>query len=131
MSSIFCLLQSACKIFFPFLVNCVTILNWLIHYILSDGVDEYAVSKFLSHVFNNESHGKICSIVKESASCKYDMKEEVFTFLALFLRQNDLLEICCLPKHRISIFCRVYVLSAIQIAVYFAILLCIRFSGPS
>ncbi|KAK4763657.1 hypothetical protein SAY87_013095 [Trapa incisa] len=43
----------------------------------SDGVDEYAVSKFLSKVFNNESHGKFCSILKESASCKYDMKEEV------------------------------------------------------
>ncbi|KAL7607304.1 hypothetical protein Lser_V15G14619 [Lactuca serriola] len=49
----------------------------------SDGVDEYTVNKFLSQVFIGDSHshshskGRICSIVKESASRKFDMKEEV------------------------------------------------------
>ncbi|THG13921.1 hypothetical protein TEA_005948 [Camellia sinensis var. sinensis] len=47
----------------------------------SDGVDEYAVSRFLSEVFTNEldSHGKICSLVKKPASRKFDMKEEVLS----------------------------------------------------
>ncbi|CAH1417293.1 unnamed protein product [Lactuca virosa] len=47
----------------------------------SDGVDQYTVNKFLSQVFTGDSHshskGRICSIVKESASRKFDMKEEV------------------------------------------------------
>lgn len=45
----------------------------------SDGVDQYTVNKFLSQVFtlNSHSKGSICSIVKESASRKFDMKEEV------------------------------------------------------
>ncbi|KAI8000826.1 ATP-dependent DNA helicase Q-like 5 [Camellia lanceoleosa] len=48
----------------------------------SDGVDEYAVSRFLSEVFTNEldSHGKICSLVKELALRKFDMKEEGSAF---------------------------------------------------
>ncbi|PIA51330.1 hypothetical protein AQUCO_01100275v1 [Aquilegia coerulea] len=45
----------------------------------SDGVDEYSMNKFLCQVFRNDmnSIGKICSLVKDSASQKYDMKEEV------------------------------------------------------
>ncbi|KAL4587013.1 hypothetical protein LXL04_011662 [Taraxacum kok-saghyz] len=45
----------------------------------SDGIDQYTVNKFLSQVFTMDSHskGRICSIVKESASRKLDMKEEV------------------------------------------------------
>lgn len=51
---------------------------YLWHCILSEGVDEYAVSKFLCQVFTNGKHGKICSLIKESASREFDMKEEVF-----------------------------------------------------
>ncbi|XP_076916307.1 ATP-dependent DNA helicase Q-like 5 [Bidens hawaiensis] len=45
----------------------------------SDGQDQYTVNKFLYHVFGRDSHsqGRICTIVKESASRKFDMKEEV------------------------------------------------------
>ncbi|KAD4983244.1 hypothetical protein E3N88_19915 [Mikania micrantha] len=45
----------------------------------SDGQDEYAINKFLSQVFSGDSHsqGRIGTIVKESASRKFDMKEEV------------------------------------------------------
>lgn len=45
----------------------------------SDGVDEYNINKFLSEVFsnNNSSCGKAYSMVKEPASRKFDMKEEV------------------------------------------------------
>ena len=47
----------------------------------SDGVDEYAVKKFLCQIFSNtNSSGKICSIIKESASRKFDIKEEVLPF---------------------------------------------------
>ncbi|XP_021911998.1 ATP-dependent DNA helicase Q-like 5, partial [Carica papaya] len=44
----------------------------------SDGVDEYTVNKFLFQVFSSDMnvHGKICSLVKEAASRKFDMKEE-------------------------------------------------------
>ena len=49
--------------------------------VVSDGVDEYAVNKFLCQVFADDtnSHGKVCSLVKESASRKFDMKEEVLS----------------------------------------------------
>lgn len=48
-------------------------------FFLSDGVDEYAVNRFLCQVFSNGmgSPGKVHSIVKEAASRKFDMKEEV------------------------------------------------------
>jgi ATP-dependent DNA helicase Q4 len=40
------------------------------------------VNKFLTEVFSNgkNSQGKVCSLVKESASRKFDMKEEVLSF---------------------------------------------------
>ncbi|KAL9263022.1 ATP-dependent DNA helicase Q-like 5-like protein [Drosera capensis] len=45
----------------------------------SDGVDEYAVSRLLGQVFSGgtTSMGKIHALVKESASRKFDIKEEV------------------------------------------------------
>lgn len=48
----------------------------------SDGVDEYNINKFLSEVFsvNNNSCGKVYSVVKEPASRKFDVKEEVSSF---------------------------------------------------
>ncbi|CAN7077677.1 unnamed protein product [Brassica oleracea var. botrytis] len=71
----------------------------------SDGVDEYAVGKFLTHVFSfdTKQHEKICSIVIESASHKFDMKEEVMqtilTHLELgevqYLRMLPQVNICC------------------------------------
>lgn len=47
--------------------------------VLSHGVDEYAINKFLCQIFTNgiNSRGKICSLEKESAAQKFDMKEEV------------------------------------------------------
>ncbi|CAN6996630.1 unnamed protein product [Brassica rapa subsp. trilocularis] len=71
----------------------------------SDGVDEYAVGKFLTHVFSSDTkqHEKICSIVIESASHKFDMKEEVMqtilTHLELgevqYLRMLPQVNVCC------------------------------------
>lgn len=47
--------------------------------LLSDGVDEYTINKLLCQIFTDERPSKeeIGSIVKESASRKFDMKEEV------------------------------------------------------
>ncbi|KAF5189700.1 Atp-dependent dna helicase [Thalictrum thalictroides] len=58
----------------------------------SEGVDEYAINKFLCQVFRNDmnSIGKICSLVKASASQKYDMKEEV---MLTVLTQLELMEV--------------------------------------
>ncbi|KAL5552489.1 hypothetical protein UlMin_039890 [Ulmus minor] len=82
---------------FLLLCSCIQIIYSVIFYIrflsfkvdlqyldFSDTVDQYAVDKFICQVFAGEknSQGKICSLVKESASCKFDMKEEVmFTLL--------------------------------------------------
>lgn len=64
--------------------------TYIQHCVVSDGVDEFAVNKFLSQVFSDDtsSHGKVCSLVKESASRKFDMKEEVLSCTIL----NELLE---------------------------------------
>lgn len=50
--------------------------------LFSDGVDEYVVNKFISQVFTSDENlqGKICSLVKETASRKFDMKEEVVPY---------------------------------------------------
>lgn len=65
--------------------------------VLSEGVDEYAINKFLSEVFASEKnlHGKICSLVKESASRKFDMKEEVISLYhcCINVLNTELLEI--------------------------------------
>ncbi|KAJ0235453.1 ATP-dependent DNA helicase Q-like 5 [Hirschfeldia incana] len=71
----------------------------------SDGVDEYAVGNFLTHVFSSDTkqHEKICSIVIVSASLKFDMKEEVMqtilTHLELgevqYLRMLPQVNVCC------------------------------------
>ena len=55
-------------------------------FVVSDGVDEYAVNKFLCQVFADDcnSHGKVCSLVKEAASRKFDMKEEVLSSTLLY-----------------------------------------------
>lgn len=64
-------------------------------------MDEYAVNKFLSQIFSDDSnsHGKVCSLVKECASQKFDMKEEVLPStmlheLAIFsIKRNNNYEI--------------------------------------
>lgn len=55
------------------------ILKLLTLLLLSDGVDEYVVNKLLCQIFNGSTNsaGIICSLVKESACRKFDMKEEV------------------------------------------------------
>lgn len=52
------------------------------NYFCSEGVDEYAVNKFLCQVFSygTNSSGEICSLIKESTSRKFDIKEEVLPF---------------------------------------------------
>lgn len=52
--------------------------------LLSDGVDEYTVNKLLCQIFTSDrpSVEEIYSIVKESASRKFDMKEEVLHIAA-------------------------------------------------
>ncbi|KAG6508076.1 hypothetical protein ZIOFF_033434 [Zingiber officinale] len=65
----------------------------------SDGVDEYAVSKFLAYIFSNDVHstGQICSLVKESMSRKFDMKEEVLLTILTQLEISDEQYITLLP----------------------------------
>ncbi|KAK9050905.1 hypothetical protein SSX86_027530 [Deinandra increscens subsp. villosa] len=60
----------------------------------SDGQDQYTVNKFLSQVFSGDSHsqGRICTIIKESASRKFDMKEEVFR--KCYCTKTILLSVC-------------------------------------
>lgn len=47
----------------------------------SDGADEFAINKFLCQVFSDgqNSQAKLRSLVKESASRKFDLKEEVLS----------------------------------------------------
>ncbi|CAO2829423.1 unnamed protein product [Amaranthus hypochondriacus] len=61
----------------------------------SDGVDEYAVNKLLGEVFNHDT-GKIHSLIKESVSRKYDIKEEV---IITILTQLELGEVQYLHLH--------------------------------
>ncbi|XP_038893150.1 ATP-dependent DNA helicase Q-like 5 isoform X2 [Benincasa hispida] len=57
----------------------------------SDGVDEYNINKFLSEVFsnNNSSCEKVYSIVKEPASRKFDMKDEVMITILTYLELGE------------------------------------------
>ncbi|KAF7839813.1 ATP-dependent DNA helicase Q-like 5 [Senna tora] len=66
----------------------------------SDGVDEYAVNKFLSEVFPADriSNGQICSLIKESASRRFDMKEEVILTLFTRLELGDVQYLQLLPQ---------------------------------
>ncbi|CAL1359848.1 unnamed protein product [Linum trigynum] len=70
----------------------------------SDGVDEYAVNKFLSQVFTSEtsSRGKVCSLVKESASRKFDMKEEVMLTLLTQLELGEVQYLRLLPQVNVT-----------------------------
>lgn len=50
----------------------------------SDGVDEYAINKLLCEIFSDGivQDGHASSLVKESASRKFDMKEEVLIYIS-------------------------------------------------
>ncbi|XP_054806142.1 ATP-dependent DNA helicase Q-like 5 isoform X1 [Prosopis cineraria] len=66
----------------------------------SDGVDEYAVNKFLCEVFPADriSNGQICSLIKESASRRFDIKEEVMLTLLTRLELGNVQYIRLLPQ---------------------------------
>ncbi|XP_027917156.1 ATP-dependent DNA helicase Q-like 5 isoform X2 [Vigna unguiculata] len=66
----------------------------------SEGVDEYAVNKFLREVFpaDKNSCGKIMSLIKESASRRLDMKEEVMLTLLTRLELGNVQYLQLLPQ---------------------------------
>ncbi|KAJ4960217.1 hypothetical protein NE237_020127 [Protea cynaroides] len=70
-------------------------------FLYSDGVDEYAVNRLLGQIFSNSMnlHGKICSLVKETASRKLDMKEQTSPEL---LAAKDTLAATMLKKSEIK-----------------------------
>ncbi|KAA8529737.1 hypothetical protein F0562_034163 [Nyssa sinensis] len=70
----------------------------------SDGVDEYAVNRFLCQVFTNDtdSPGKMCSLVKESASRKFDMKEEVMLTILTQLELGQAQYLRLLPQINVT-----------------------------
>ncbi|XP_026397509.1 ATP-dependent DNA helicase Q-like 5 [Papaver somniferum] len=74
----------------------------------SDGVDEFAVNKFLCQVFSNAvcTPGKIFSLVKESASQKLDMKEEVMLTILTYLEIGEVQYLRLLPQ--LNVTCSLY-----------------------
>ncbi|KAK9117479.1 hypothetical protein Sjap_016426 [Stephania japonica] len=70
----------------------------------SDGVDEHVVNKFLSHVFGDgvNSDGKVHSIVKESASRKFDIKEEVMLTMLTYLELGEVQYLRLLPQQSVT-----------------------------
>ncbi|KAL8520123.1 hypothetical protein ACS0TY_010883 [Phlomoides rotata] len=76
-------------------------LRSLIH---SDGVDEYTVNKLLCQIFTSERFSKeeIHSIVKESASRKFDMKEEVILTILTQLELGVVRFIKLLPQINVT-----------------------------
>ncbi|KAG9139556.1 hypothetical protein Leryth_016329 [Lithospermum erythrorhizon] len=69
----------------------------------SDGVDEYAVNKFLSQVFHNGSNlPEVCSITKESAARKFDMKEEVLLTILTQLEMGGVQYLQLLPQMNVT-----------------------------
>ncbi|KAH0465923.1 hypothetical protein IEQ34_006026 [Dendrobium chrysotoxum] len=57
----------------------------------SDGVDEYVISKLLSQIFVKDTsiEESICSLIKESTSRKFDIKEEVLLTILTQLEIGD------------------------------------------
>ncbi|XP_050205582.1 ATP-dependent DNA helicase Q-like 5 isoform X2 [Mercurialis annua] len=68
----------------------------------SDGIDEYTVSKFLTAVFTNCTCGTICSIIKDSASRTFDMKEEVMVTLLTQLELGEVQYLRLLPELNVT-----------------------------
>ncbi|KQJ83245.1 ATP-dependent DNA helicase Q-like 5 isoform X3 [Brachypodium distachyon] len=73
----------------------------------SDGVDEYAMSKFLYQIFSSgNTTGCICSLAKESTSRKFDIKEEVLLTVLTQLEIGDDQYLHLLPQF--SVTCTLY-----------------------
>ncbi|RLM73060.1 ATP-dependent DNA helicase Q-like 5 [Panicum miliaceum] len=73
----------------------------------SDGVDEYAISKFLYQVFSCDNPmGSICSLVKELNSRKFDIKEEVLLTVLTQLEIGGQQYLRLLPQF--SVTCTLY-----------------------
>ncbi|CAM0904100.1 unnamed protein product [Alopecurus aequalis] len=73
----------------------------------SDGIDEYAMSKFVHQIFSSgNTPGCICSLVKESTSRKFDIKEEVLLTVLTQLEIGDVQYLHLLPQF--SITCTLY-----------------------
>ncbi|KAK1271920.1 ATP-dependent DNA helicase Q-like 5 [Acorus gramineus] len=70
----------------------------------SDGIDEYTINKFLCQIFNNDTSvlGDICSLVKESASRKFDMKEEVMFTILTQLELGETQYVRLLPQLNVT-----------------------------
>ncbi|KAK2636714.1 hypothetical protein Ddye_031506 [Dipteronia dyeriana] len=70
----------------------------------SEGADEYAINKFLCQVFADglNSRGKLCSLVKESTSRKFDLKEEVMHTLLTRLELGDVQYLRLLPQLNVN-----------------------------
>ncbi|KAG6759107.1 hypothetical protein POTOM_035574 [Populus tomentosa] len=70
----------------------------------SEGVDEYAVNKFLCEIFSTDvKHpGKIHAMIKESSSRKFDMKEEVMLTLLTQLELGEVQYIHLLPQLNVT-----------------------------
>ncbi|CAN6228618.1 unnamed protein product [Urochloa humidicola] len=72
----------------------------------SEGVDEYAISKFLYQVFSCDRIGSICSLVKELTSRKFDIKEEVLLTVLTQLEIGGQQYLRLLPQF--SVTCTLY-----------------------
>ncbi|CAN4116182.1 unnamed protein product [Withania somnifera] len=70
----------------------------------SDGVDEYVVNKLLCQIFSGSTNsaGKICSLVKESACRKFDMKEEVILTILTQLELGEVQYLHLLPQTNVT-----------------------------
>ncbi|KAM3387772.1 hypothetical protein ACQJBY_010550 [Aegilops geniculata] len=73
----------------------------------SDGIDEYAMSKFLNQIFSSgNTIGCICSFPKESTSRKFDIKEEVLLTVLTQLEIGEEQYLHLLPQF--SVTCTLY-----------------------
>ncbi|KAK1574819.1 hypothetical protein Q3G72_000191 [Acer saccharum] len=70
----------------------------------SEGADEYAINKFLCQVFADglNSQGKLCSLVKESTSRKFDLKEEVMHTLLTRMELGEVEYLHLLPQLNVN-----------------------------
>ncbi|XP_047957839.1 ATP-dependent DNA helicase Q-like 5 isoform X3 [Salvia hispanica] len=70
----------------------------------SDGVDEYTVNKLLCQIFTSDrpSGEETCSIVKESACRKFDMKEEVILTILTQLELGEVRYVKLLPQINVT-----------------------------
>ncbi|KNA16151.1 hypothetical protein SOVF_091870 [Spinacia oleracea] len=84
----------------------------------SDGVDEYAVNKLLSEIFNHGTRleGEIHSLVKESASRKFDIKEEVILTILTQLELGEVQYLHLLPQMNVTCILNFHKTPAVELA---------------